>query len=348
MKEIKIGNRIISDTSPAFVIAEAGINHNGELETAFQMIDTAVDAGVDVVKFQTFTAEGIMLKNADSAGHLQKASGDDEVFNFVKKISLSEEMHRELVDYCNSKNIMFMSTAGTPDGVDLLMRLGVSAFKIASMDLNNLPLLEYIASTGKPAIISTGMGTIAEIEAALEAFYRHNNSQVALLHCVALYPPDYEEVNLRVMDTLKQTFGVITGFSDHTVGNAVALAAVARGAKIIEKHFTLDKKMPGPDQAISADPRDLRDLVSDIRNIETALGSDVKKLNDRELEMRRKFRRSIVTVKDIKKGEVVTEDKLAFKRPGRGISPADLHWVLGHRAAKDIPADSLLLIEDLL
>jgi N-acetylneuraminate synthase/N,N'-diacetyllegionaminate synthase len=348
MQTVRIGDRTVGEDQPVFLIAEAGINHGGDMDLAARMVRAAKRAGADAVKFQTFTAKGIMTKEAGSASHLEAGAGKEDVYSFVERISLTEQSHRDLKALCDEVEIPFLSTAGTPEGVDLLERLGVSAYKIASMDLDNLPLLSYVAGTGKPIVLSTGMASLGEVERALDVLVSAGNEQVVILHCTALYPPPIEDIHLRAMDTLREAFNVLVGYSDHTPGNAVCLAAVARGACLLEKHFTLDKTLPGPDQAISADPRQLGDLVDGVRLVTAALGSRRKTPTANEQEMRRNFRRSIVTAVDIPADAQITPEMLAFKRPGSGISPSDLCWVVGRRARRDIPEDTLLDPKDLV
>ena len=348
MQEISIHNRLVGSGHPTFLIAEAGINHNGDMDVAKKLVHASKASGIDAIKFQTFTSENLMTRMSGVAAHLDAGAGKEDVYSFVGRVALSPEMHMELFSLCKQVGIPFLSTAGAPEGVDLLERLGVTAYKVASMDLDNLPLLDYVSRTGKPIILSTGMGTLGEVERALETVYSAGNEDVVVLHCTALYPPSLEDVHLLAMDTIRETFDVPVGYSDHTVGNAVALAAAARGACVIEKHFTLDKKMPGPDQAVSADPEDFLRLISDIRAVETARGSAIKRPVNAEIEMRRSFRRSIVAAVDIQAGSVVARDMLTFKRPGSGISPADLDWVVGRTARSAIAADNLVELKDLV
>lgn len=348
MRTIRIGPREIGHGHPPFVIAEAGINHNGDLELAAKLVRAARQAGADCVKFQSFTAKGIMTRTAGAAAHLDAGAGDEDVFHFAQRISLSRQDHLDLKSVCDEEGIPFLSTAGTPDGVDLLEELGVSAYKIASMDLDNLPLLEYVAGTGKPVILSTGMGTLGDVERALDTLAAGGSQDVILLHCTALYPPSPEDVNLRAMDTLRTAFETHVGYSDHTLGIAVPLAAAARGACVLEKHFTLDKSLPGPDQAVSADPGELRALVDGLAQIHVALGSARKRPAPGEWEMRETFRRSIVAAREIPAGTQITREMLAFKRPGSGLSPADLRWVVGRTARVVIADDSVLDEKDLV
>ena len=348
MRLIQAGDRKIGPGSPTFIIAEAGINHNGDIEIARQLVRSASDLGVDAVKFQTFTAQNIMTRSAGGAAHLEAGAGKEDVYSFVQRISLTPDDHRELFDLCQQLGLAFLSTPFGTDSVDLLEKLGVSAYKVASMDLDNLPLLEYISSKGKPIFLSTGMGKLGEVERALNTIYSNGNEQVVALHCTSLYPPPDDSINLRSMDTLRAAFDVPVGYSDHTIGIAVPIAAVARGACVIEKHFTLDKNMPGPDQAVSGDPDDFRQMASDIRKVEKALGSAVKQPVQAEVEMARNFRRSIVAAVDIPAGETITREMLTFKRPGNGISPSDLNWVLGRQTRQMISADNVIQQTDLL
>ena len=348
MKHVELNGRLVGLGQPAYIIAEAGINHNGDLDIAKQMIKAAKEAGVDAVKFQTFTAQNIMTKTAGSSAHLKAGAGKEDVYSFVERISLDVDAHKELQKACEAEGLPFISTAGASEGVDILEAADVPFYKIASMDLNNLPLLDYIGRTGKPIIMSTGMGTLGEVEQAVSTLRNAGNEQILLLHCTVQYPPQLEDVNLRAMDTLKAAFGLPVGYSDHTVGNAVSIASVARGACCIEKHFTLDKTMPGPDQSVSGDPEDFKNLVDDIRAVEVALGSAVKKPVEAEWEMRRNFRRSIVSAQEIQEGAKITREMLVFKRPGSGISPADINWIIGRIATRTISADSVLDQADLV
>lgn len=346
MQTFKIGDRSVGTGEPAYVIAEAGINHNGDMERAQQMVHVAKEVGVDCIKFQTFTAEGIMTKSAASAAHLDAGAGMEDVYTFLQRMALSREDHEVLFALCGELGLNFLSSVFEPASVDLLENLGVSAYKIASMDLIHLTLLKYVAETGKPIVLSTGMGTMGEIERALDTIYSTGNEQVVLLHCVSVYPPDIEDVNLRAMDTIRTAFNVPVGFSDHTVGITVDLAAVARGGCVIEKHFTLDKTLPGPDQPISGDPDDFRRLVSGVRTVEAALGSAIKRPTEAEMGMRNGMRRSVVSAVDIGEGTAVTEDMVTFKRPGSGIPPSDLAHIVGRTTRREIPADTLVEYAD--
>ena len=341
--KVKIGDRYIGEEEPCFIIAEAGINHNGSIDLAKKLIDVAKDARADAVKFQTFTTEGLLSKNIVVPKHIESR---ESLFETIRKLELSEEEHYELSEYCNQKGIIFMSTPMDHHSVDLLDDIGVPVFKIASCDLDNLPLLKYIAKKGRAIILSTGMGTISEVGEAVEMIKSNGNDDIILLHCVSAYPPKVEEVNLRAINTLRDAFKLPVGYSDHTIGINIPLAAVAMGAKMIEKHFTVDKKMEGPDHAVSADPVDLKNLVSGIRELEKSFGTGVKTPSKDEIEMRKSFRKSIVAGVNIKKGETITPEMLSIKRPGTGISPKYFDFIVGKTVKKDITKDELLSFKD--
>lgn len=344
MKKIRIGNKLIGEGEPCFIIAEAGVNHNGDVELAKNLIDTAKEAGADAVKFQTFTTEGLLSRNIVVPKHVKSR---ESLFEMVRELELSEEVHYELSEYCKYKGIIFMSTPLDNYSVDLLDEIGVPIFKIASCDLDNLPLLNYIAKKEKPIILSTGMGTISEVGEAVEVIKSTGNDALILLHCVSTYPPKVEDVNLRAINTLREAFKLPVGYSDHTIGINIPLAAVALGAKVLEKHLTLDKKMEGPDHAVSADPVDLKNLISGIREIEKSFGTGVKAPSKDEIEMKKSFRKSIVAGVDIKIGKTITPEMLSIKRPGTGISPKYFDFVVGKKAKRDIIKDDLLNFKDL-
>jgi N-acetylneuraminate synthase/N,N'-diacetyllegionaminate synthase len=343
MDGMVIGNRKIGGNEPAFFIAEAGINHNGSVEVAKKLIDAAKDAGADAVKFQTYTAESLMSKNTVVPKHVKLK---EPLMDMLKKLELNEEEHREIAEYCSQKGIAFLSTPLYNEAVDLLDGLGVDSFKVASCDLDNLPLLKLIAEKGKPIILSTGMGTLGEVGEAVDTIHSTGNKNIVLLHCVANYPPKSEDVNLRAMETLRNAFKVPVGYSDHTVGINIPLAAVALGAAVIEKHFTLDKGMEGPDHAVSADPSDLKNMISGAREIEKGLGTGIKIPADAEIEMKKSFRRSVVVNTAVKEGEVLTAEKLSLKRPGTGIPPKYLNLIVGKKAKRNLEHDELITRED--
>jgi len=332
--------------SKVFIIAEAGVNHNGSVELAKKLIDVAVEAGVDAVKFQTFKAEKLVSKNAQKATYQKEnmSDSDDSQFNMLKKLELDIDTHNELIEYCNSKNIMFLSTPFDHDSIDILNDLQLPIFKIPSGEITNLPYLRHIGSLRKEVILSTGMADIGEIEDALDVLVKAGTlkENITVLHANTMYPTPIEDVNLKAMMTIGNTFDVAFGYSDHTLGIEVDIAAVALGASVIEKHFTLDKTMEGPDHKASLDPNELKAMVQSIRNIELALGSSVKKPSKSEMPNREVARKSIVANIDIKKGDILTEENLAIKRPGNGISPMRWDEVVGSIASQDYKVDELI------
>ena len=308
-----------------FIIAEAGVNHNGSIELAKKLIDVAVNAGVDAVKFQTFKAENLVSKNAQKADYQKKNMNDtdDSQLNMLKKLELDVNTHKELISYCNSKNIMFLSTPFDHDSIELLNGLGLEIFKVPSGEITNLPYLRHIGKLNKQVILSTGMADIGEIEDALDVLIDAGTQKenITILHANTMYPTPMEDVNLKAMITIGNTFDCKYGYSDHTLGIEVDIAAVAMGASCIEKHFTLDKTMEGPDHKASLEPQELKAMVEAIRNIELALGSSIKKPSKSETPNIQVARKSIVANCDIKKGETFTENNLTIKRPGNGINP---------------------------
>ena len=328
-----------------FIIAEAGVNHNGSLELAKKLIDVAVEAGVDAIKFQTFKTENLVSKNAKKAEY-QKETTDakESQFEMIKKLELDIDTHHELIRYCNSKNIMFLSTPFDLDSIDLLDRLELPIFKIPSGEITNLAYLRKIGALNKQVILSTGMADIGEIEDALDVLIEAGTPKdnITVLHANTMYPTPMEDVNLRAMVTIGNTFDVAFGYSDHTLGIEVDIASVAMGATVIEKHFTLDKSMEGPDHKASLEPDELKSMVKAIRNIEIALGSSVKKPSRSEIPNIEIARKSIVASCNIKKGDIFTEENLAVKRPGGGISPMRWDEIIGTVAAKAYEVDELI------
>ena len=328
-----------------FIIAEAGVNHNGSIELAKKLIDVAVDAGVNAVKFQTFKTENLVSKNAQKAEY-QKETTDakESQFEMIKKLELDVDTHYELISYCNSKNIMFLSTPFDLDSIDLLDKLELPIFKIPSGEITNLPYLRKIGALKKQVILSTGMADIGEIEDALDVLIKAGTSKdkITVLHANTMYPTPYQDVNLRAMVTIGNTFDIAFGYSDHTLGIEVDIAAVALGASVIEKHFTLDKMMEGPDHKASLEPNELKKMVEGIRNIERALGSSIKKPSLSEKPNVNMARKSIVANCSIKKGEILSEDNLTIKRPGNGISPMRWDEIIGKVATKDYKKDDLI------
>ena len=343
MQSIQIVNKLIGPGQPVFVVAEAGVNHNGDLKIARALIDVAVEAGADAEKFQTFRADHLVTPDAPKAEYQLKTTNDAESqFEMLRRLELSADAHRELQSYCHARGIIFLSTPFDEEAVDLLDELGVPAFKISSGDLTNSPLLEHVASKGKPVILSTGMSELSELIEAVSVLNTAGCENPLLLHCVSNYPAQPAEVNLRAMQTMRSAFDVPVGFSDHTEGIDVALAAVALGACVIEKHFTLDRTLPGPDHRASLEPAELRELVRSIRRVESALGSGRKVPAVSEIETAKAARRSLVAAREIPAGARLERDMVVMRRPGTGMSPATLNTLIGLEAAHEIPGGTLL------
>lgn len=328
-----------------FIIAEAGVNHNGSIEIAKKLIDAAAAAGADAVKFQTFKTENLVSKNAQKADY-QKASTDknESQFDMIKKLELDTDTHKELIAYCKNKEIMFLSTPFDLESIKLLDELGLEIFKIGSGEITNLPYLRDIGKLNKKVILSTGMSNIYEIEDALNVLIKAGTKKknITVLHANTEYPTPMDDVNLKAMLTIKETLGVEIGYSDHTLGIEVDIAAAAMGAQVIEKHFTLDKNMQGPDHKASLEPDELKEMVKAIRNIEAALGDGIKIPSFSESKNIAIARKSLVAQKDIKKGEIFSEENLAAKRPGNGISPMKWDEIIGTVAKKDYKEDELI------
>ncbi len=328
-----------------FIIAEAGVNHNGSLEIAKKLIDVASEAGADAVKFQTFKAEKLVSKQAQKAAYQKETTDQSESqFDMIKKLELDLKTHEALMAYCKTKNIMFLSTPFDHDSIELLNKLGVEIFKIPSGEITNLPYLKHIGTLNKKIILSTGMADIGEIEDALDVLISSGTKKenITVLHANTMYPTPMEDVNLKAMVTIGKTFDVAFGYSDHTLGIEVDIAAVAMGACCVEKHFTLDKTMEGPDHKASLEPDELKAMVKAIRNIELALGSSVKKTSKSEIPNMNVARKSIVAKTDIKKGEILDESNLTIKRPGNGISPMRWNEIVGTIAIKNYKEDELI------
>lgn len=348
MKTVRVGDRVIGEGYPTFVIAEAGVNHNGQVSLAKKLIEVAKRAEADAVKFQVFKTEKIVTKVAVKAPYQVKATGKGNQYETLKKLELTETDLKELVSYADKKKIIFLATPFDRESVDLIYHLKVPAFKIASGEITNFPLLRYIASKKRPIILSTGMSIIAEIREAIRVLSLGGAKDIVLLHCVTDYPAKVEEVNLAAMETLRQTFKLPVGFSDHTLGITVPIAAAALGATVIEKHFTLDRKLPGPDHKVSLEPTELKEMVAHIREVEKALGDGIKRPTKSEEAMKNAIRRSIVTRINIPRGRVITRAMLELKRPGTGLGPRYLKKVIGKRAKKDMMADELVTLEKLV
>ena len=331
------------------IIAEAGVNHNGSIELAKKLVEKAKEAGVDYIKFQTFKASKLVTKSAKQAEYQQKNIGKegDSQYQMLKKLELSPEEHEILIAYCHQLGIKFFSTAFDFDSIDYLHSLNLGLWKIPSGEVTNYPFLKRIAAYNEPTILSTGMCDMEDVRAAVDALYRNGLSKenLFLLHCNTEYPTPFEDVNLKAMDALRKEFGVEVGYSDHTKGIEVPIAAVALGATVIEKHFTLDRNMEGPDHKASLEPDELKAMVFAIRNIEKAVGGDgTKHISESEKKNIAIARKSIVAACDIKAGEEFTEDNLTVKRPGSGISPMRWEEVLGQKAKKDFNEDELITL----
>lgn len=330
-----------------YVIAEAGVNHNSSLEMAFQLVDVAVAAGADAVKFQTFKAEEVIAVNAPKAGYQKETTATDESqLEMVKKLELDETAHTRLYWHCRHKGIQFLSTPFDLESIDLLNRLGLEMFKIPSGEITNLPYLRKLGRLKKRLIMSTGMADLGEIEDALDVLTECGTplENITVLHCNTEYPTPFEDVNLRAMLTIRDAFpGISVGYSDHTLGIEVPIAAVAMGARAIEKHFTLDRNLPGPDHRASLEPHELAAMISAIRNIEKALGTGIKKPSQSELKNRSVARKSIVAATSIKKAEVFTEMNITTKRPAIGITPMRWDEIIGRNAGRDYEMDETII-----
>lgn len=343
MKNVMVGNRLIGKGEFSFIIAEAGVNHNGSVELAKKLIDAAKEAGVDAVKFQTFKAENVVTQNAEKAEYQKETTGVEESqYEMIKKLELTDYDFKELADYAKKRSITFLSTPFDSKSVDLLNEINVPAFKVPSGEITNFLLLTHITKKEKPIILSTGMATLGEVEEALNVIRSEGVKDVILLHCVSNYPAKIEDVNLRAMETLKQAFKIPVGFSDHTLGITASIAAVALGACVIEKHFTLDRNLPGPDHKASLEPKELKNMVNTIREVERALGDGIKRPTKDEEEIKKVARRSIVARVDIPGGTIITEDMLDVKRPGTGIVPKYFDFIVGMKAKENIKKDEMI------
>lgn len=330
-----------------FIIAEAGVNHNGSISIAKKLIDVSSDAGSDAVKFQTFKAERLVCKSAAKADYQKKTTDADESqFDMIKKLELNEDAHKELMDYGKDKGIIFLSSPFDLESIDLLNKLGIEIFKIPSGEITNLPYLRKIGRLKKKVILSTGMADLGEIGNAINVLteYGMRKDDITVLHCNTEYPTPFEDVNLNAMLAIRDAFKVKVGYSDHTPGIEAPVAAVALGAAVIEKHFTLDKNMKGPDHKASLEPDELKAMVHAIRNIEKALGNGIKKPSSSEMKNIQVVRKSIVAAKDIKKGETFTDDNITVKRPGTGISPLKWDGIIGKAAIKDFAENEFIEI----
>lgn len=326
-----------------YIIAEAGVNHNGCIALAKRMVDEAKGAGADCIKFQTFVSSSVASNRAVKAEYQkQNTDIDESQVDMLKKLELSFDQFRVLNRYCEEQGIEFLSTAFDFESIDFLNSLGMTKWKIPSGDITNLPYLIRIAKLGKPVILSTGMSTMDEVGAAIDALRENGAGEITVLHCTTEYPTPFADVNLRAMRTIGHAFDVSVGYSDHTKGIEIPIAAVAMGATVIEKHFTLDRDMEGPDHKASLEPHELRAMIDSIRNVELALGSDIKEPAPSEIRNMAVARKSIIAKRDIKKDEAFTEDNITVKRPGNGINPMRWFEVIGQKATRDFQEDELI------
>jgi N-acetylneuraminate synthase len=347
VRTLQIGDRLVGPGQPCFLIAEAGVNHNGSLEMALRLVNEAAEAGADAVKFQTFRAEALVTSDAPQAAYQKAATGEEESqYQMLKALELTPNMHEALMKRCRERGVLFLSTPFDEGSADYLVSLEMPAIKVPSGEITNLPFLQHLARTGKPLIVSTGMATLGEVEGALHTIEGVNpGAEVALLQCVSSYPAPDSAINLRAMGTMAAAFGRPTGYSDHTTGIHIALGAMALGACIVEKHFTLDRSLPGPDQAASLEPDELQAMIEGIRGIEAALGDGIKRPSPAELDTAAVARKSLVAARDLAAGHVMTLEDIAIRRPGTGLLPARREEVVGRRLKSDLTAGTLLSLE---
>ncbi len=345
---IRIGKKVIDNFRRPYIIAEIGANHNGSIALAKKLIREASSAGCDAVKFQSWTKETIFSSQfyKEHSADRDKNFGDRNLEEMIELFQLSKDAHAGLFACARENNIEFLSTPFSNQEVDLLDRLGVKAFKIASMDLNNYGFIEYIASKQKPVILSTGLSSLTEIKNAVSVVRRAGNKKLILMHCVAVYPPKEDAINLYNIDMLRDLFHIPIGFSDHSIGIITALAAVARGASVIERHFTLDRSMPGWDHAISSDPEEMAELVKESKKVSLALGRYDRILSKEEEVKKKSFRRSIVAANNIRKGQIIKKADLDYKRPGTGFEPEYSAQIINKKARRDIGKDQLIRVGD--
>ena len=350
MQTVKLGDVEVGSGYPPYIIAEVGSNHNGDMNLCRQLIDAAAETGANAVKFQSWTDKSLIAEEEydRNTDYSDKKKHFGSLREMVSAYQLTSDQHVLAHARCVEKGIAFCSTPFSPEEVDLLESLDVPFFKIASMDVVHLPLLRYVARKKLPVVISTGMATMGEIERAVDAVRTECNDQIVLLHCISIYPPEYETIHLRNIETLQRAFDCPVGFSDHTLGTAIPLAAIALGACMIEKHFTLDQDMEGWDHAISANPEQMQTIVREGKNIIKALGNSHRSVSDAEMEKRKKFRRSLVARQALGKGHVLSESDFDAKRPGTGVAPDEIQYVVGRTLAVDVAEDQVLRWSHLL
>ncbi len=339
VKPIEIGDRKIGPGQPCFIIAEAGVNHNGDIRLALELVEAAKDAGADAIKFQLFRVEEQISGSAPTAEYQKEHTGSANMTEMAKTYDLAWDAHYQILDHCHLNDIQYMASCFDTQAVDFYIGLGGQAIKVGSGELTNHPLLDYMSGKGIPILLSTGMSTLGEIEDAVSCIREAGNSPLALFHCVSNYPTVPESANLRAIQTLERTFSVPTGFSDHTLGSSTAIAAVALGACMLEKHFTLDKQLPGPDHAMSMSLKELKNYIDLVRQTEASLGDGRKELQPGESEVQKVARRSVVSTRLIRAGEAIDASNTALKRPATGIEPRFRASLFGRIAADNIPAD---------
>ena len=345
-RSVAIGDRQVGEDRPCFFIAEAGVNHNGDLELARRLIDVAAESGADAVKFQTFSADRLVSRDAPKAAYQKVTTAADESQHaMLARLELKPDDHRVLIKHCRKRDIMFLSSPFDEPAIDLLASLDVPAFKVPSGEIINFAYLDHMARKGRPILLSTGMSDLDEVTAAVERIRAAGNERIVLLHCLSNYPADPAEANLRAMRTMAESCGVPVGFSDHTEGTAVSVAAVALGACTIEKHFTLDRALPGPDHRASLEPQELADLIRDIRRAQSALGDGCKRAQPSEEENRVVIRKSLATSRDLPAGHVFQNADLTAMRPGTGLPPSRAEEVIGRRLKSAAPAGTIIALD---
>jgi N,N'-diacetyllegionaminate synthase len=344
--QFRIGNKTISDNDPCFIIAEAGVNHNGEIEKGLELVKIAKDCGANAVKFQLFNAHEQISKHALNAPYQRKGSGKKTMLEMADSYDFAWENHKALADYANELGIIYMSSCFDTKAVDFFInQLGGDCIKTGSGEITNYPLLKHISSTGLPIILSTGMCDLDDVEAAVNYIKSNGKSTICLLHCVSSYPAAADEINIRSISTLKEKFELIVGYSDHTLDNTAAIAAIALGAKVIEKHFTIDNELSGPDHAMSLNPSGLANYISQIRTSESLMGDGIKRPSLKEIEMQKYSRRGIVSAERIEKGTVLTIKNTSLKRPAIGIDARDLDKIVGKKINRSLEVDEIITKE---
>lgn len=337
----------ISENQPPLIIAEAGVNHNGSEKLAYELVNLAKESGADFVKFQTFHPREMATLGGPSPEYIKRESPQaDSFYKLLEKLTLPDEVFGKLLNYCKKRNIIFLSTPYDNSSADLLDKIGAPMFKIASTDTNNIPLIQYVAKKGKPMIVSTGLSTMTEVREAVYACRRVGNNQVILLQCTSNYPASLEGANIKVIDTYRKKLKVLAGYSDQTIGEIAAILAVAEGAVILEKHFTKDKNLPGPDQRASADIAEMRRYIKAVRDAYIALGDGNKRIMPEEKSTKTRMQKSLTVIRTMKKGEIITKNDILIRRPATGITPKRLNEVIGKKAAQDIQRDMPIRVKD--